>query len=178
MSATLAIPTLATARLRLEPLTLAHSAGMFALWSEPQVCRYSGPAFDLSGAPIRLPALTPDDSDAIIIFFLKGASDGVRFRWAMRRLADDAFVGAIGFNSLGACAELAYHLHPDAWGSGLMTEAATAALRWVRDYPAAQVEVFVAPENTASIRLAERLGLRAAGETSGDAARYLAPLPR
>ena len=56
MSDALAIPIVITDRLTLEPLSLAHSAGMFAMWSSPEVCRYSGAAFDLSGRPIRLPA--------------------------------------------------------------------------------------------------------------------------
>ncbi len=75
MSGPLAVPTLTPDRLVLEPLTLAHSAGMFAMWSQAEVCRYSGPGFDLARRPIRLPAETPEDSDKIIIFFLKGAAE-------------------------------------------------------------------------------------------------------
>lgn len=177
MSGGLVIPTLTTGRLVLEPLTLAHSAGMFAMWSRPEVCRHSGPAFDLNGEPIRLPARTADDSDRIITFFLYGAAQGLRFRWAMMRRSDGGFVGAVGFNTLGPCSELAYHLAPEAWGQGLMTEAAKSALDWLRVQPdAAAVEAFVDPANTASIRLAERLGLRATGETAEGAARYLMPL--
>jgi ribosomal-protein-alanine N-acetyltransferase len=178
VSGRLDIPTLSTDRLILEPLTLTHSAGMFAMWRDPEVCRYSGPGFDLAGRPIRLPAETPDDSDKIIVFFLKGAADGERFRWAMLRREDRAFVGAIGFNRLGACAGLAYHLHPTFWGQGLAFEAAGLALAWLRARPdAVEVEAYVEPANTASVRLAERLGLRATGETeAGVADRYLMAL--
>ena len=177
MSAILTIPTLKTDRLLLEPLSLAHSAGMFATFSREEVTRYSGPAADLSGAPIRLPAQTSDDSDKIISFFLKGAADGQRFRWAMRTFADGAFVGAVGFNHLGACPELAYHLRPDAWGRGLMTEAVLAALDWLRARPdAREVAAFIEPGNLASIRLAERLGMRTTGAVSGPAQQYLMAL--
>ena len=179
MSAALALPTLSTARLILEPLTLAHSAGMFATFSREEVTRYSGPAADLNGAPIRLPAETPEDSDRIIVFFLKGAADGERFRWAVRTRDDGAFVGAIGFNHLGACPEIAYHLHPDAWGRGLMAEAAETALDWLRERPDAQeVAAYIERQNVASVRLAERLGMRPTGETSGPAHRYQMPLSR
>lgn len=179
MSARLVIPTLSTDRLVLEPLTLAHSAGMFAVFSREEVTRYSGPASDLDGAPIRLPAHTPADSDKIIAFFLQGAADGERFRWAIRTRADEAFIGAIGFNQLGLCSELAYHLHPDAWGRGLMAEAAAAALDWLQGRPdAREVAAFVEPENAASIRLAERLGMRATGEASDTANRYLMAVSR
>ena len=173
MSGPLAVPTLTTDRLVLEPLTLAHSAGMFAMWSQAEVCRYSGPGFDLDGRPIRLPAVTPEDSDKIIIFFLKGAADGARFRWAMLSRSDRAFVGAVGFNRLGACSELAYHMRPEFWGQGLMGEAGHAALAWLHGRAGAEiVEAFVDPENLASIRVAERLGLRMTGDVMDGAAGY------
>lgn len=179
MSPPLSIPTLTTNRLVLEPLTLAHSAGMFATFSREEVTRYSGPADDLDGAPIRLPAQAPEDSDKIIAFFLKGAADGERFRWAVSTVADGAFIGAVGFNRLGACPELAYHLHPDAWGRGLMTEAVRASLNWLRTRPDAErVAAYIEPENAASVRLAERLGMLATGETSGPAHRYEMALTR
>ena len=166
------VPTLATARLTLEPLSLAHSAGRVAMWARPEVGRYAGPAADYGGRPIRLPAETPADSDRIIDFFVRCAADGTRFRWAAR--LDGAFVGAIGFNALGPCSEIAFHQRPEFWGRGLMAEAATAALAWLRMRPDAQeVEAFVDPANLASIRLTERLGLRRTGETAEGADRYL-----
>jgi ribosomal-protein-alanine N-acetyltransferase len=173
----LVAPTLLTERLVLEPLTLAHSAGMFAMWSHPEVCRHSGPAHDIGGRPIRLPAQSAADSDKIIAFFLHGAAAGVRFRWAMLTRDEGAFAGAVGFNRLGGCSELAYHLRPEFWGQGLMGEAARAALHWLGARPGcAEVEAFVEPANVASIRLTERLGLRPTGEATDGAARYLMAL--
>jgi ribosomal-protein-alanine N-acetyltransferase len=169
------IPKLSTARLTLEPLSLAHSAGMFAMWSRPEVCRYSGPAADYEGQPIRLPANTAADSDEIIEFFVRSAAEGTRLRWAM--LLGGAFVGAIGFNALGPCSEIAFHQRPEFWGRGLMTEAAAAALEWLRTRPDARdVEAFIDPANLGSIALAERLGLRPTGDTTEGAERYLMAL--
>ncbi len=166
------VPALATARLALEPLGLTHSGGMFAMWSNAEVCRYSGPAADYDGAPIRLPAETAADSDRIIDFFVRSAADGTRFRWAMT--LDGAFVGAIGFNALGPCSEIAFHMRPEFWGRSLMAEAATAALAWLRARPdAREVEAFVDPANRASIRLTERLGLRPTGKAADGADHYL-----
>lgn len=170
----LVIPTLWTARLRLEPLTMAHSAGMFALWSREQVCRYAGPAVDAEGLPIGLPAASPADSDQIIEFFVRRARAGLGFRWALLTEPDGIFVGAMGFNHLGTCPELAYHLHPDTWGQGLMAEACRAGLAWVSG--ASQVQAFIDPANIASIRLAERLGLRTSGEMVEDALHYVTDL--
>lgn len=173
MTGALHLPTLRTARLILEPLSLEHSAGMFAMWSKPEVCRHSGPAQDFEGRPITLPARTPADSDKIIDVFVRSAAEGTRFRWAVRLLATGEFVGAVGFNSLGPCSEYAYHQHPDFWGQGLMTEASLAALGWLRQRPdAREVEAFIEPDNQASIYLAKRLGLQPTSETSDGAERY------
>eukprot|EP01035_Chromulina_nebulosa_P014251 gene14251-18874_t len=120
----LQIPTLRTRRLRLEPLAATHSAGMFALWSQDEVCRYSGAAEDADGLPINLPAASPADSDRILDFFVRRAGAGLGFRWAMITETDEVFIGALGFNHLGTCPELAWHMIPATWGRGFMTEAA------------------------------------------------------
>lgn len=177
MDAALIIPTLRSARLIMTPLSLAHSPGMFDLWSREEVCRYSGPACDYERRPIELPAQAPADSDKIIDFFIRSAADGTRFRWALQTRAERVFVGAAGFNHLGPCAEYAYHLNPRFWGQGLMTEASLLAMAWLCARPGCtQVEAFIEPANLASARLAARLGLRPTGEVSDGAARYAAPL--
>lgn len=177
MSAALTIPTLRSARLVMTPLSLAHSPGMFDLWSLQEVCRYSGPACDYDRQPIELPARTPADSDKIIDFFTRSAADGTRFRWALQTRAERAFVGIAGFNQLGPCSEYAYHLHPRFWGQGLMSEASLLAMDWLRGGTGCtQVEAFIEPANLASIKLATRLGLQPTGEVCDGAARYAATL--
>ena len=180
------LPILNTARLLLEPLTQAHSDGMFALWSAPEVCAHSGRAFDLHGAEIPLPAQSARDSDRIIAFFQAMQASGTGCRWAMRSLVVDApggavagaFAGAVGFNALGACAELAYHLHPRFWGNGLMQEACGAALAWVCAREGTQqVEAFIEQDNLASARLAQRLGFLPAQSVKDGAQRYVLRVP-
>jgi len=171
------MPALTTERLTLQPLSRAHSQGMFALWSRPEVCRYSGQAHDVHGDLITLPAVAPRDSDKIIDVFVRGALDGTRLRWALVTKADGAFAGAAGFNALGTCSEYAYHLRPPFWGRGLMAEASRAAIDWLKRRPeSASVEAFIAPANVASIKLAERLGFSPTGEVSHGADRYMLPL--
>ncbi len=62
--------------------------------------------------------------------------------------------------------EIGWHLHPDHWGRGLATEAATCLLdrawRWGRP----EVWAVVRPDNYRSIAVAERLGMQAQGRTS------------
>lgn len=168
------IPDLRSDRLSLQPLSNAHSEGMFALWSCPEVCRYSGIAKDNKGQLISLPARTAADSDKILQFFLKRATGGFAFRWALLKKDDGAFIGAAGFNSIGPCSEYAYHLHPTYWGNGLMTEASSIALGWLFSDPARKsAEAFVDQENVRSIRLAERLGFSPTDTIRDNARRYV-----
>jgi ribosomal-protein-alanine N-acetyltransferase len=116
------VPSITTENYLLAPLTKEHSQGMYKLWSSEEVCRYSGDADDFWGNRIPMPVTSPEESDKIIEFFyLHQTETGKGFRWAVLSKDGGEFFGALGFNSLGACAELAYHLHPDFWGKGIMT---------------------------------------------------------
>ena len=164
---------LATERLRLAPLADADSAGMYALWSDPAVCEYSGTVRDYAGNVIDMPARTREASDRIIDFWQRAAADGWGFRWAVS--LEGEFTGTVGFNSLRECAEIAYHLRPTFWGRGIMQEAATAAIAWLGDRATA-VEAFIEPDNQASIALAIRLELHATPTFSEGAQRYVRSL--
>lgn len=171
--APLKIPTLATRRLRLEPLSTSHSPGLFDLWSDAEVCRYAGTVRDHDGKVIDMPAASRAESDRILDFWLKAAADGRGFRWAaLLRASRESFAGTIGFNALGDCAEIAFHLLPRYWGRGLMTEASAAAIAWQRGNGASEIEAFIEPENAASIALALRLGMSATEAYSQGARRY------
>ncbi len=151
---------------------MEHSEGMFQTWRNGQVQKYSGRAVDENGAEIDLPAKSKSESDRLISFWLKAATDGWGFRWALLLVEDDTFIGHIGFNSLSACSEIAYHMIPPYWGKGFMTEAAEAAISWRRDGGAVEIEAFIEPENTSSIALAARLGMQATDQFSEGARRY------
>jgi ribosomal-protein-alanine N-acetyltransferase len=177
MGLKLAVPSLAAQRVRLEPLSHAHSAGMFAMWSRPEVCQFAGPVADFNGDPVPLPAIDASVSDRIIDFFVRSAAVGTGFRWALLDRSDGAFVGAVGFNALGTCSQIAYHMLPEFWGRGLMTEAALAAIDWLRGRTGSEtVEALIEESNATSIRLALRLGMKATRESAGGANRYLMSL--
>lgn len=83
------------------------------------------------------------------------------------------FFGALGFNSLGACAELAYHLRPDFWGKDIMTEACLAAIEWAKNaQKCVEVEAYIALENTKSTAMVERLNFHLTGDLREGAQRY------
>ena len=165
---------LTTDRLTLEPLSEQHSQGMFALWSSPEVCKYSGMALDLQGDPICLPARTPADSDKILRYFLEHQKRGSAVRWAMTLTGDPGFIGAVGFNSIGRCCEMACHLHPRYWGLGLMTEACRGIISWATSHVGStSIEAFVDERNLPSVRLIRRLGFVATGALRDGARHYV-----
>ena len=178
------VPTLATPRLTLEPLARDHRPGMFDLWSHPDVVRYSGRIRDSLGNPITAPVASVSDSDRILEFWLQARWEGWGFRWegwgfrwAVCRGGSHDCLGTVGFNSIGTCSEIAYHLHPDHWGKGYMTEAAQAALDWLGGGENRHlVEAFIEPPNAQSIALARRLGFHATDSMSEGAQRYLKTL--
>ncbi len=143
------------------------------MWQHKAVQEFSGIAEDENRNEINMPASTPDDSDRLIGFWLKAASDGWGFRWAVIfGELEKEFVGHIGFNSLTFCSEIAYHMNPEFWGKGIMTEAAQAAIDWRRGEGIKEIEAFIEPENSASIGLALRLGMTATAEIREGAQRY------
>jgi len=169
----LQIPTIESERIRLEPLSTAHSSGMFDLWREPAVCEYSGPSVDSAGDSIELPAESRTESDRLLRFWLDRAQVGTGFRWAAVRREDSAFLGAVGFNALGPSAEYAYHLVPKFWGSGFGSESSRLALSWAFSQGSDLIELFIERANAKSILLAERLGFERPTPPSSDPDRYV-----
>jgi len=173
------VPTLRSERLLLEPLGFGHSLGMFALWSNSDVCRYSGPITDSNGHPIAAPVENLVDSDKIVDYWLRASEAGTGFRWALVEHDTAAFVGTVGFNTLGKCCEYAYHLHPSAWGCGLMSEATQVALGWASSWePCVEVEAFIDRDNERSIALALRCGFEWCARKSDGTDRYVIRVQR
>lgn len=158
----------------LEPLSMEHSQGMFDLWSEPAVCKYSGIVRDYDQNVISMPTSTRQESDLILDFWLQAAVEGWGFRWAVV-LPDhrNAFAGTLGFNSVSECAEMAYHLLPVYWGKGIMAEASRAAIEWMRGHGTTRIEAFIEPENTPSVTLAKQLGMEATDTVVAGSQRYV-----
>lgn len=62
--------------------------------------------------------------------------------------------------------EIGWHLHPNHWGHGYATEAATAVLRRAFAAGVAEVVALIHPENERSKKVAGRLGMEYQGVTS------------
>lgn len=157
---------LATDRLVLREWTRSDDdrAFLFDMYSRIEVRRY------LSGGQVMTER---DEVDALLDRW-QGLSDGILGVRAVettggRRLGS-VLLKRIPW-SAGAGAgrperiEIGWHFHPDAWGAGYATEAAAALLTLARDHGIRGVIAVTDPANTASGAVAERIGLRPAGET-------------
>jgi len=145
-------PSLETSRLLLrdwEPRDLVPHAEMSA---DPEVMRYIGDGRTLDrGGSWREIAMH------IGHWSLRGYG-----QWALERTEDGASIGRAGlWNPPGwPGLEVGWKLRRDAWGNGYATEAGRAAIEWAWEtLGATELISLIQPENAASIRVAERLGM-------------------
>jgi RimJ/RimL family protein N-acetyltransferase len=138
-----------TVRLLLRAVTMDDLDEMVRLHDDPLVARFMG---------------SPDRS------WLEGWVRSSQEEWEERghgRLAivdreSGAFLGRTGLKYWGQFEEieLGWALQPEARGKGVATEAARAVLEWgCRRFDAPYFTAMIRPDNTASIAVAERLGM-------------------
>lgn len=142
-----------TERLILRPFSEADRAPFAALNADPRVG-------DWLGGPIDRAA-----SDAIVDR-INGqiARDGYGF-WAAELKAARRLVGMIGLRSQvtappGPCVEAGWRLAADAWGLGLASEGAAAALAWgFANLDTPEILAWTAHSNRASQAVMRRIGM-------------------
>jgi ribosomal-protein-alanine N-acetyltransferase len=145
------LPAIHSPRLVLRGLQQSDDAGMFRIFSDPEVMKF------WSSAPLTDPAA----ARALIDEIQRGFLDRKLFQWGVARRSDDAIIGTFTLYQLdrdNRRAEIGFTLAREHWGHGYMTEALTSAL----DFAFGQVdltrlEADVDPGNTRSLRLLERL---------------------
>jgi RimJ/RimL family protein N-acetyltransferase len=142
------VTVLETERLRLRPLRTADADAWVALHADARVNRFVGP-YTRESALERL--------------------SGIERQWAERGHGLCAVEAKDGGVFLGRCGlqywprfdevELGWTLHPDHWGHGYATEAARACRDWgFATLPDPYFTAMIHPGNTASLRVAARLG--------------------
>jgi [ribosomal protein S5]-alanine N-acetyltransferase len=151
------LPTIDTARLRLRWLTSADVPALFAIFGDPEVCRYwSRPA---------LPDLAAADAlqQEIVHLF----SERSLFQWGIAERATDRVVGTCTLASLSAehhRAEVGFALAKEVWGRGYLAEVLPALLLFAFDtLDLHRIEADVDPRNARSIGLLERSGFQREG---------------
>jgi RimJ/RimL family protein N-acetyltransferase len=146
-----------TTRLRLTRLTINDAGAVFAYRSLPEVCRFQS----------FRPAAVADAAA-----FIAGTADrpdipGTWFQLGIFHREGQVLIGDVGIHFLPRGeAELGYTLTPSFQGRGYAAEAATAVIKWLFRSPNRRcVFCTIDPDNTPSIRLAKRLGLKPAGKS-------------
>jgi RimJ/RimL family protein N-acetyltransferase len=164
-------PVLQSARVRLEPIVPERARALLSGSPDPDLAWEEGfPAAPLLDVLERVTA----DPDGPVRF-------GPYFAYVVIRRRDGVAVGDVGFhgppNEAGDV-EVGYALVPGARGAGLATESVALLVQWAFTQPAVRtVSARVDPGNAASVRVLERLGFAADGE-SGSHLRYAVSRPQ
>ena len=147
-----------TARLILREFREDDWPAVLAYQSDPRYLRFYG-----------WESRSPDEVRAFVAMFLRMQAETPRtkFQLAIETKADGRLIGNCGVRKSSPdarVADMGYELAPDQWGQGYATEAAIA----IRDFGFATLGIHrlwatCVPENTASARVLEKLGLRLEG---------------
>jgi RimJ/RimL family protein N-acetyltransferase len=152
------VPTVETQRLRMRGHRLDDFNHSLAMWSDPAVVRYT------TGKP----QTREDVWMRTLRYAGLWAFLGYGY-WAVEEKATGAFVGEMGFAdfrreiepSLDGMPEIGWVLASHMHGKGFATEAVKAAVEWGdSQFGARKTCCIIHPENTASVRVAEKCGYR------------------
>lgn len=150
------VRVLETARLLLRP------------WQDDDLEPFAALNADLRVARYLPSTLTRDQSDAVAERIRTGFERHGFGLWAVERTDDPRhpFIGFIGLSvptfeaRFTPCVEIGWRLAPDHWGAGLATEGARSVVRHAfGELALDEIVSFTVPENTASRRVMEKLGM-------------------
>ena len=142
--------TLTTERLILRPLAVADADDLYDMYRRSDAMRF------VDTPPHASAAETRERVDEML--------SGPGTIWIIRTAADGPALGFVEYIGNAGVPGMGYMLHPDQWGNGYMSEAVRAALDYgFGEMGLDRVELWIIEENTASMRLAERVGFRRRG---------------
>ncbi|WP_164913615.1 GNAT family N-acetyltransferase [Methanoculleus taiwanensis] len=154
--------TLLTDRLRIRPYLPDDLDSLVCFFNDPRVTRYT----DLPEGQTR------EETAAFLDMLIASyATDEPIFAFAVTRRDTGEIIGSCGFAPMddGNTVQLYYAFFPGHWGKGYATEASRRMIEYVfslRRWDTIVVDS--SPENPASGRVAERLGMRAVGTVELD----------
>jgi RimJ/RimL family protein N-acetyltransferase len=153
-------PILSTQRLVLRAHRVSDLQASAAMWADAQVVRFIG----------GVPSTREVAWGRLLRYFGLWPALGYGY-WAVTRADSGAFIGEVGLADFkraldphpGEMPEAGWAFCPAAHGQGLALEAMSAVLAWADGQLGPRSFCMISPENAASIRLAQKLGYRAAG---------------
>jgi [ribosomal protein S5]-alanine N-acetyltransferase len=145
-----------TMHLQLRPRTLADLDANLAMDLDPRVHRY-----------IFAKAPDPEARRAQLAAQIASGWPPTGGIWTVERRDEPGFLGWCGLFPLGHCGliEIGYRYVPAAWGQGIASEAARAVLdHGFRTLALDPIVAVTHPDNLASQRVLQKIGLRPSGE--------------
>ena len=145
---------------KLRELHYQDKASVLAMLRDPQVMRFLGPRR----------ALTEDEASSWFETALANPS-----RFAIAEADTDEFIGFCGIKQIDGVFDFGYFIRSEFWGNGIATKACKLAVEKLSDeIDLETAQVFIADENVASKRVAEKLGWQAtnSGPKDGEHGRY------
>ena len=151
-------PILETERLRLRAHRATDHAGCLAIWSDPRVTRYIG----------GKPSSAEDVWQRVLRYAGLWSVLGYGY-WVVEEKSTGQYVGDVGCAdfkrqmtpALDGMLEWGWAFAPRAHGKGYATEALRAVMSWAQaNLDAQRMVCILAPDNLASIRVAEKAGFR------------------
>lgn len=150
-------PILETERLLLREITEGDAAIIFSILSKDEVTRYYGQE--------TLESI--EQANAMIDNHQKKFIENRGFRWGIVKKDTKHLIGTIGLDSYipkQRRANMGYEIHPDQWGKGFATEAASKVISYGFDVlNLMRIGAVVFPENSSSNKLLNRLGFQKEG---------------
>ncbi|MET3646577.1 GNAT family N-acetyltransferase [Phyllobacterium ifriqiyense] len=156
------LPGFETDRLLLRPRTMDHFEDCIAMDRDPAVTKF-------------IPGPWTDDTSHRQFLTDRITTDfgiGLGYWSIFEKTRSDQFLGwvlLIPHDAIGPDVEIGWRLNRLAWGKGIATEAAKPVLE--HGFKATTVDRIIAaidPRNSASVRVAEKLGMELMGETEED----------
>jgi RimJ/RimL family protein N-acetyltransferase len=142
-----------TDRLELRPLTIADLGALHELYADPGAMRYAGGSTG-----------SVEESEARLRRLIEHQERHGFSLWAVVERGSGNVIGDAGLVLLehrGPEIELGYRLKTPAWGKGYATEAAAAWIAYGFDeLDLARIVGVTHPENVASQRILEKIGMR------------------
>lgn len=159
-------PYFETDRLGLTPRSLAETEDCLAMDHAPGVTDHvSGPWHDPAAHRAFTEARTRGPYPAGMGYWtIRPRAEPTRFAGWVLLIPEDA---------LGPAIEIGWRLPPDVWGLGYATEAARPVLAHAFEtLGLSEVVAGIMPDNSGSLRVAEKLGFHDSGERVGPYRRY------
>lgn len=154
------LPILETERLRLRPLQYDDAACIFPLMGDPEIMAF----WDVPETD------DPDLVAAIVDGQVSAMARGQAIHWAIRTLADEAFIGCCDLSEIDRWhkrGEIGFLLGHDAWGLGYGLEAMRAVVSYAGASGLRKLTARTQLGNRRSESLLEKLGFRQEGLLRG-----------